>query len=63
MNDITEFPPHCIAERSHVIEEYKRLEEKGVKIEELLGARLAKKILQHAIKDYEIHFANQQMKA
>jgi len=48
------------AEMSHFFEEYKRLEEKEVKIEEFLGARLAKKILQHSIKDYENKFLNKQ---
>lgn len=53
INDITELPPHFIAEMRHFFEEYKRLENKVVKIEEFQGARLAKKILGHAIKDYE----------
>ncbi len=54
INDITELPPHFTAELRHFFEEYKRLEEKVVKIEEFQGARLAKKILGHAIKDYEL---------
>jgi inorganic pyrophosphatase len=53
INDITELPPHFINEMRHFFEEYKRLENKVVKIEEFQGARLAKKILGHAIKDYE----------
>jgi inorganic pyrophosphatase len=63
INDITELPPHFIAEMRHFFEEYKRLENKEVKIEEFLGARLAKKILQHAIKDYEIYFSKENMKS
>ena len=53
LRDISEMPDHFIAELRHFFEEYKRLENKVVKIEEFQGARLAKKILQHAIKDYE----------
>ena len=53
MTDINELPPHFIDELRHFFEEYKKLEQKVVKIEEFQGARLAKKILGHAIKDYE----------
>ena len=54
INDIGELPPHFIDEMRHFFEEYKRLENKVVKIEEFQGARLGKKILGHAIKDYEV---------
>ncbi len=54
INDIDELPPHFITEMQHFFEEYKKLEKKVVKIEEFQGARLAKKILGHAIKDYEV---------
>jgi inorganic pyrophosphatase len=40
----------------HFFEEYKRLENKVVKIEEFQNARLAKKILQHSINDYKSKF-------
>lgn len=56
INDIDELPPHFVKELQHFFEEYKRLEEKVVKIEEFQGARLAKKIIGHAIKDYETKF-------
>jgi inorganic pyrophosphatase len=54
INDINELPPHFIEEMRHFFEEYKKLEHKVVKIEEFQGERLAKKILGHAIKDYEV---------
>lgn len=56
INDISELPPHFIAEMRHFFEEYKRLENKVVKIEDFQGARLAKKILQHSINDYSEKF-------
>ena len=56
INDIDELPPHFIKELRHFFEEYKRLEEKEVKIKDFQGARLAKKIIGHAIKDYEVKF-------
>lgn len=59
INDISELPTHFIEELRHFFEEYKKLENKLVKIEEFQGERLAKKILQHAIKDYETMVANE----
>ena len=52
INDISEMPAHFLAETRQFFEEYKKLENKVVKIEEFQGARLAKKIFQHAINDY-----------
>lgn len=53
INDISELPQYFLEEIRQFFEEYKKLEKKVVKIEEFLGARLAKKIFQHAVKDYE----------
>ncbi len=53
INDISEMPEHFTAEIRHFFEEYKRLEKKVVKIEDFQGARLAKKIFQHAVNDYK----------
>lgn len=53
LNDISELPEHSLKEVRHFFEEYKRLENKVVKIEAFQGARLAKKIFQHAVKDYQ----------
>ncbi len=56
INDISELPSHFINELRHFFEEYKKLENKVVKIEDFQGARLAKKILMHSINDYEAKF-------
>lgn len=56
INDISELPSHFINELRHFFEEYKKLENKVVKIEDFEGARLAKKILMHSINDYEAKF-------
>jgi len=56
IHDITELGEHFIKELRHFFEEYKRLENKIVKIEEFQGARLAKKIIGHAINDYQTKF-------
>lgn len=53
LNDIDELPEHSLKEMRHFFEEYKRLENKVVKIEEFENARLAKKIFQHAVNDYK----------
>lgn len=52
INDISELPAHFLAEVRQFFEEYKVLEKKVVKIEEFQGAKLAKKIFQHAVNDY-----------
>lgn len=61
INDIGELPPHFIDELRHFFEEYKKLENKVVKIEEFQGERLAKKILQHAINDYQTYMAGKEV--
>lgn len=53
INDISELPFYFIEEIREFFGEYKKLEKKVVKIEEFQGARLAKKIFQHAVRDYE----------
>src|SRR5690606_34807969 len=47
LHDISELPAHSLKEMRHFFEEYKRLENKVVKIEDFQGERLAKKIFQH----------------
>lgn len=53
INDISELPVYFLDEIRQFFEEYKTLEKKVVKIEEFQNARLAKKIFQHAVRDYE----------
>jgi len=57
-NDISELPPNFINELRHFFEEYKKLENKEVKVEDFQNARLAKKILQHSINDYKTKFGS-----
>ncbi len=52
-NDISELPPHFIEEMRHFFEEYKRLENKEVKVNEFQGVDVARKILIQAVKDYQ----------
>jgi inorganic pyrophosphatase len=59
INDISELPAHFIKEMRHFFEEYKKLENKVVKIEEFQGARLAKKIIAHSINDYKAKFGKE----
>lgn len=51
-NDISELPNHLIKEMRHFFEEYKRLENKTVNVEEFQDAETAKLILKQAIEDY-----------
>ncbi len=60
INDISELPPYFINELRHFFEEYKRLENKVVKIEDFQNARLAKKILMHSINDYKLKFGTKE---
>ena len=60
INDISELPPYFMDELRHFFEEYKRLENKVVKIEDFQNARLAKKILMHSINDYKLKFRNKE---
>ena len=60
INDISELPPYFMDELRHFFEEYKRLENKVVKIEDFQNARLAKKILMHGINDYKLKFGNKE---
>ncbi len=61
IRDISELPPHFMKELRHFFEEYKKLENKLVKIEEFEGERLAKKILLHSINDYKAKFGGMEM--
>lgn len=61
INDISELPPYFIEELRHFFEEYKRLEKKEVKIEDFQSARLAKKILMHAVNDYKAKFGTKEL--
>ncbi len=56
INDISELPPHFISEIEHFFMEYKRLENKEVKVENFLGREVAIEILQDGFKMYHEYF-------
>lgn len=52
LNDISEMPQHFVAEIRSFFEDYKKLENKAVVVEEFQGSDLAKKILLDAFELY-----------
>ncbi len=58
INDISELPEHFISEIRNFFEDYKKLENKTVVVEEFQNAETAKFILQQAIADYDSKFRN-----
>lgn len=52
INSMDELPPHFISEIRHFFEEYKRLENKTVLVEEFQDAEIAKQIIQKSFDDY-----------
>jgi inorganic pyrophosphatase len=53
INDISDLPPHTIAELRSFFEDYKKLENKVVIVEEFLGRDLALDILEEGYKMYD----------
>lgn len=53
INDVTELPNHFIKELKNFFEDYKKLENKTVKVEEFQDSATAKKIINKSIKDYQ----------
>lgn len=56
IDNMDKLPPHFTDEIRHFFEEYKRLENKTVHVEEFQDAATAKKIIEQAIKDYKVKF-------
>lgn len=52
-NDISELPPHFIKEMKNFFEDYKKLENKTVEVEDFQNAVIAKEIIQKSILDYK----------
>lgn len=57
INDIAELPQHFISELRNFFEDYKKLENKTVVVEEFLNRNTAIEILQDSFKMYKEHFA------
>ncbi len=58
INDVSELPVHFILELQNFFEDYKKLENKTVKVEEFQDAETAKQIIQKAIADYQKELKN-----
>jgi inorganic pyrophosphatase len=56
INDIDELPPHLMKEVHRFFEDYKKLENKEVKVEDFLGKEEAFKIIKESIDLYDLNF-------
>ncbi len=52
-NDISELPEHFFKELRNFFEDYKKLEEKTVHVEDFQGAKVAREIVQQSFVDYQ----------
>ena len=58
-NDISELPVHFLKEMRNFFEDYKKLENKTVKVEEFQDATIAKEIVLKSIEDYKEYMKTQ----
>lgn len=56
INDISELPPHLTKELRSFFEDYKKLEDKSVIVEEFQDKEVAKEIILQSIADYNAKF-------
>jgi inorganic pyrophosphatase len=56
INDISELPVHFINELRNFFEEYKKLENKTVKVEDFQSSKIAQKIIKQAADNYKNEF-------
>ena len=52
LNDIAELPEHFFLELRNFFEDYKKLENKTVEVEDFQNAAIAKQIISKSIEDY-----------
>jgi inorganic pyrophosphatase len=57
INDITELPKHWIKELRNFFEDYKKLENKTVEVEDFQDAEMARKIIKQSMLDYQAYIA------
>lgn len=55
INDISELPAHSLKEMKNFFEDYKKLENKTVEVEDFQNAEVAKEIVKQAMVDYEAY--------
>ena len=58
INDISELPEHFFIELKNFFEDYKKLENKTVEVEEFQNANIAKEIVLKSIQDYQLLIGN-----
>ena len=58
-NDISELPVHFLNEMRNFFEDYKKLENKSVKVEDFQNATIAKEIVLKSIEDYKDYIKTQ----
>ena len=56
INDITDLPDYLLKEINNFFEDYKKLENKKVKVEDFLGKETAREIISQAMIDYQKSF-------
>jgi inorganic pyrophosphatase len=56
LNDINDLPPHTLTEMRRFFEDYKKLENKEVKVEDFLGRDEALRIIEESIVLYRETF-------
>ena len=56
INSLSELPKHFFNELRNFFEDYKKLENKNVSVEEFRDIDIAKKVVVQSIKDYRNHF-------
>ena len=56
ITNVSELPDHSLLELKSFFEDYKKLENKTVKVEEILGPEEAYRVIEEGISDYKKHF-------
>lgn len=56
INSLEELPPHLMSEIKHFFEQYKKLEQTSVKVDEFYGKEKAYEIINESILDYKNKF-------
>lgn len=59
IHDISELPVHFLKELKNFFEDYKKLENKTVEVEDFQDAQIAKEIVKQSLVDYQKYIADQ----